>query len=107
MTPTVTAAPDGAGAAEPAAVLEVEFVLEHAAVVSTATVETTAPNQRRHLSELRIISLRPFILSSGPHARDLAGAYGDYQLLSAGSRCTTRASSRLGQRDDDDVFQRA
>jgi len=60
MTPTVTGAPDGAAAAEPAAALEVELVLEHAAA-NRATAGTTAPNQRRHLSEFRIVS---FVLSS-------------------------------------------
>src|ERR1700747_2182820 len=63
MTPTVTGAPDGADAAEPAGALEVGILPEHAAA-SMATAGTTAPNQRRHLSEFRVISLRPFILSS-------------------------------------------
>src|SRR5258708_35099427 len=73
-TPTVTGAPDGAGAADPAAALVGEpagadpelpglLLLEHAAA-STATAETSAPNQRRPLSEFRIISFMPFILSS-------------------------------------------
>jgi hypothetical protein len=61
MTPTVTGAPDGADAAEPAVALEVELVLEHAAA-SMATAEKTAPNQRRRLSEFRVIFLCPFIL---------------------------------------------
>jgi hypothetical protein len=77
----VTGAPDGADAAEPAAALEVELVLElvleHAAA-SKATAGTTAPNQRRHLSELRIFS---FVLSSLARGRtrgDLADACGHY-----------------------------
>src|SRR5579859_107273 len=85
MTPTVTGAPDGADAA-PAATLEVELVLEHA-TASMATAGTTAPNQRRLLSELRVIS---FVLSSLARGRthgDLAGAGGDCSSFSGRRDC--------------------
>jgi hypothetical protein len=81
MTPTVTGAPDGADAAEPAVALVAEpawagpelpellLLLEHAAA-STATAATTAPNQKRPLSELRIISFVLSSLAPGPHTVD-------------------------------------
>jgi hypothetical protein len=80
MTPTVTGAPDGADAAPAAALVaepawagpelpELLLLLEHAAA-STAKAETTAPNQRRRLSEFRIISLILSSLAPGPHTVD-------------------------------------